>query len=131
MWKILGLSSRGLKVPTCLVRPPGRDTKAGTVLWTHRPGVRNCRATSVVRGSLCGSAHSVETVEVNGYEIGPGANLSVADLEGVHLTGANLIGANFEGTPTLTAADLTGAKADEYTKWPKGFDPVAAGVTFD
>ena len=22
MWKILGLSSRGLKVPTCLVRPP-------------------------------------------------------------------------------------------------------------
>jgi hypothetical protein len=42
---------------------------------------------------------------VNGYEIEPGANLSGADLEG--------------------------AKANEDTDWPEGFDPVAAGVLFE
>ena len=48
--------------------------------------------------------------EVNGYTIGPGADLRRADL--------------FE-------ADLEGAKADEETIWPEGFDPEAAGVTFE
>ena len=49
-------------------------------------------------------------VEVNGYTI-----LAKADL-----FRANLVG-----------ADLTGAKADESTIWPEGFDPVAAGVIFN
>ena len=31
----------------------------------------------------------------------------------------------------LTGAYLYGAIADEDTTWPKGFDPVAAGVIFD
>ena len=31
----------------------------------------------------------------------------------------------------LRRADLTGAKADEDTIWPKGFDPEAAGVIFE
>ena len=53
-------------------------------------------------------------VEVNGYTIKPGANLS-----GATLTGA-----------TLTGADLGGAKANQDTIWPEGFDPEAAGVTF-
>ncbi len=48
-------------------------------------------------------------VEVNGYTIEPGAN-----LEGADLTGANLKGASF----------------NDGTRWPEGFDPVAAGVTF-
>jgi hypothetical protein len=26
--------------------------------------------------------------------------------------------------------NLTGARANKNTTWPKGFDPVAAGVTF-
>ena len=39
-------------------------------------------------------------VEVNGYTIEPGA-------------------------------DLTEAKANDGTRWPEGFDPVAAGVTFE
>ena len=49
-------------------------------------------------------------MEVNGYTIEPGA-----DLEGANLEGAN----------------LEGATADKTTLWPKGFDPVAAGVVFD
>jgi len=56
----------------------------------------------------------VVVVEVNGYTIKPGANLS-----GATLTGA-----------TLTGADLGGAKANQDTIWPEGFDPEAAGVTF-
>ena len=56
----------------------------------------------------------MRVVEVNGYTIEPGAN-----LEGANLEGANLEGANLEGT-----------RANEDTDWPKGFDPVAAGVTF-
>jgi hypothetical protein len=31
----------------------------------------------------------------------------------------------------LHRADLSGAKANEDTLWPEGFDPVAAGVIFD
>ena len=49
-------------------------------------------------------------VEVNGYTIEPGANL----------TGANLERANLNGTV-----------ADRNTRWPEGFDPVAAGVIFE
>ena len=60
-------------------------------------------------------ARSVVVVEVNGYTIEPGANLTVVDLEGVDLRGVN----------------LDRAKADEDTTWPDGFDPVAAGVIFD
>ena len=43
-------------------------------------------------------------VEVNGYTIEPGADLS--------------------------GADLGGAKANQDTIWPEGFDPEAAGVVF-
>lgn len=42
-------------------------------------------------------------MEVNGYNIAPGANLWYANLTGADLTGANLTGAN------LRYADLTGA----------------------
>ena len=49
-------------------------------------------------------------MEVNGYTIEPGANLYGANLGGV---------------------DLKGAKANEDTTWPDGFDPVAAGVIFE
>jgi|TARA_B100001964_G_C13692012_1_gene362205 hypothetical protein len=49
-------------------------------------------------------------VEVNGYEIEPGADLRWANL---------------------TEANLRGARANEDTVWPKGFNPVAAGVIFE
>ena len=64
-------------------------------------------------------ARSVEAVEVNGYTIKPGANLTRTDLEGADLTRANLRGAN-----------LDRAVADRNTIWPEGFDPKAAGVIF-
>jgi len=57
----------------------------------------------------------VDGVEVNGYTIEPGANLH----------GANLNGAD------LYKADLEGAKANDETRWPRRFDPVAAGVIFE
>ena len=51
-----------------------------------------------------------EPHEVNGYMIGPGA-----DLGGALLSGVNLIG----------------ARANKNTTWPDGFDPKAAGVIFE
>ena len=46
-------------------------------------------------------------------------------LEGAFLFRANLKGADLE------RALLAGAKADEDTAWPEGFDPKAAGVIFE
>jgi uncharacterized protein YjbI with pentapeptide repeats len=72
------------------------------------------------------------------------AVLTSADLSGAYLTGvrlgntelteANLTGAELSGAD-FTAADLTGARlrgarADQYTKWPAGFDWRGAGVQF-
>ena len=61
-------------------------------------------------------------VEVNGYTIEPGADLGGADLRYTNLEGAN-----------LKSKNLTGAKANEDTTWPEGFDPKAAfrGVIFE
>ena len=53
-------------------------------------------------------------VEVNGYTIEPGADLTGANLSEARLTGAN----------------LAGTLADKDTQWPDDFDPVAAGVIF-
>jgi hypothetical protein len=89
-------------------------------------------------------------VEVNGYMIEPGADLSGADLSGRNLSGrnlsgadlsrvrltradltrANLRGANLKGA-NLRGANLKGAFADTDTQWPEGFDPKAAGVIFE
>ena len=57
----------------------------------------------------------MDGVEVNGYTIEPGADLTQANLDGANLDGAS----------------LGGAKADDDTIWPDGFDPEAAGVVFD
>ena len=86
-----------------------------------------------------------EPHEVNGYMIGPGADLKRADrfgacLEGSDLSGANLNEANLYeadlngsdlGGALLSGANLIGARANKNTTWPDGFDPVAAGVTFE
>ncbi len=86
-----------------------------------------------------------EPHEVNGYMIGPGADLFGAGLEGADLSGADLNEANLkraglEGA-NLSGADLVGAKlrwtnltgaiCDRNTVWPPGFDPTAAGVIID
>ena len=91
-----------------------------------------------------------EPHEVNGYMIGPGADLRRADLfgadlEGVDLSGADLNEANLYeadlsgadlsgadlGGALLSGVNLIGARANKNTVWPEGFDPVAAGVIFD
>lgn len=46
-------------------------------------------------------------------------------LRQAQLHGADLTSANLEG------ADLTGARADATTRWPDGFDPLAAGVLLE
>ena len=85
-----------------------------------------------------------EPHEVNGYMIGPGADLRRADLfgadlEGVDLNGADLNEANLYeadlngadlGGALLSRANLIGARANKNTVWPEGFDPKTAGVTF-
>lgn len=76
-----------------------------------------------------------------------GANLSGADLSKADLIGANLCRANLSGAnlsearlifsflmgadlsgANLNKADLKEAKYDQKTKWPEGFDPIAAGA---
>ena len=79
-------------------------------------------------------------VEANGYTIEPGANIFGAHLTKASLVGASLVGAVLTGAvltgavltgAVLTGAVLTGAFAGETTLWPKGFDPVAAGMNFE
>jgi hypothetical protein len=53
----------------------------------------------------------------------PVGEVLVQPIEGL-LEGADLRGAN------LFQANLAGARANEYAKWPTGFDPEAAGVIF-
>jgi hypothetical protein len=63
-------------------------------------------------------AAQIPSVLVNGYQVGPGANLQNANLQnanlaglnlsGANLIGANLIGANLQGS-NLSSANLYGA----------------------
>ena len=57
-----------------------------------------------------------------------GANLTGANLKNARLIKARLQGADLSGAD-LTGAKLTEAEYDASTKWPAGFDPVAAGAT--
>ncbi|MEM7247432.1 MAG: pentapeptide repeat-containing protein [Acidobacteriota bacterium] len=68
-----------------------------------------------------------------------GANLEGADCSGASLPRANLFAANLRDT-TLCCADLflvenlrgvelDGSRHDAFTRWPEGFDPIAAGST--
>lgn len=58
------------------------------------------------------------------------ADLQGAQLIGTSLIGASLIGANLTGA-VLTDAVLQHARYDETTRWPDGFDPRAAGATYE
>jgi uncharacterized protein YjbI with pentapeptide repeats len=60
-----------------------------------------------------------------------GANLEMAKLKGANLEIANLSGANLEWAKADLETVWSGAKANEDTIWPGGFDPVAAGVIFE
>ena len=56
------------------------------------------------------------------------AKLVNANLKGADLSKANLRGADLS-MADLSEAILTGTRYDSRTKWPEGFDPVAAGAT--
>ncbi len=56
-----------------------------------------------------------------------GRKCAGADLRGIDLPKANLRGANLNAA-NLHRAELRGAKYNANTKWPAGFDPVAAGA---
>ena len=64
-----------------------------------------------------------------------GEDLSGEDLSNVDLSEADLSEANLSGVPlygaNLAGANLNRTVADRNTRWPAGFDPVAAGVIFD
>jgi uncharacterized protein YjbI with pentapeptide repeats len=66
-----------------------------------------------------------------------GADLRKAILDGLDFASADLTRANLQGSSLrgadlhkarLSHADLSGARANQFTKWPRGFDPIAAGV---
>jgi hypothetical protein len=59
-----------------------------------------------------------------------GADLSEADLFGAYLSEANLTGADLGGAD-LFKADLQGTRYNQDTRWPKGFDPAAAGAVLE
>lgn len=59
-----------------------------------------------------------------------GADLSGATFHGTDLSGANLSQSNLCGTDLsqadLSGVSLNGAKYNQDTKWPQGFDPIKA-----
>jgi uncharacterized protein YjbI with pentapeptide repeats len=56
------------------------------------------------------------------------ANLTNAKLYHASLKGADLRGANMEGAEHLDSANLAGAKVNDTTTWPRGFNWQAAGA---
>lgn len=84
-----------------------------------------------LRGANLRGAH-LERVFLHDAHL-EGSNLGRAHLEGAslldaHLEGANLREADLRGAYGLSRAYLHGDIASR-TRWPRGFDPVAAGVT--
>lgn len=57
-----------------------------------------------------------------------GADLSEVDLLEANLRKADLRAANLVGARHLVMANLRGASYDLATRWPRGFDPAAAGA---
>jgi uncharacterized protein YjbI with pentapeptide repeats len=98
-----------------------------------------------LRGANLAAAELINA-NLNGANL-PKANLSSAILHDAHLGGTNLRGANLRNAGLFRAdlfaaelqgadlrradllqADLVGAEYDSATRWPRGFDPAAAGL---
>ena len=107
------------------------NLEAATLLETNLSGtvLSMVRLTSVRSGSITGVPGSlpVSWQFMDGYLLGPSANLAGADMRGVDLRG-NDDGLVDLRDAILTRTDLTGALFDRATLWPRGFDPVAAGA---
>lgn len=79
---------------------------------------------------------TLEGADLSGTRFG-GADLSGANLRGAKLKEADLSNAELQGADLRGVADLwkamslAGAKYDEDTKWPAGFDPKTTGAILD
>ncbi|MBL9086620.1 MAG: pentapeptide repeat-containing protein [Planctomycetia bacterium] len=101
----------------------GADFREATMRWTSFTDADASQAN--FEGADLSKAHLRRTIL-------RGANLrnlaAIATAEGLDLRGADVRGANLMGFEEGGAvpAKWRGAKYDRATKWPKGFDPVAA-----
>jgi hypothetical protein len=136
-----------------LLTVPG-STLAGAELSGLNLGWANLRAADLRSASLRGASLpgvDLEDADLEGADL-HGANLAHANLEranleradlagadlrsgnlqGASLRGADLRGADLRGAGShlhanLHRADLTGARYDTYTRWPRGFKPARRG----
>ena len=125
-----GMASGGIPAHTVLITAHA----AADVLGADEIKVRVRRATVVEVVDLPGMARAgkLSRADLRGADLYGadlrGAYLYGADLGGADLGGANLGGAHLGGA-NLGGADLGGADADQYTRWPEGFNPATTGVS--
>ena len=125
-----GAASGGIPAITCLLV----EFEQADVLCEDDDKIRvsRCRVVDVfdgpalIRGGWCLGA-DLRYADLGGADLG-GANLRGADLGGADLGGADLRYADL-WRADLRGANLGGAFANEFTRWPDGFDPAARGVT--
>lgn len=106
----------------------GANFKKATLTGANLSGadLSDATLTNVVSGGITGTPASLPSdwVVVDGYLVGPQANLTGANLAGANLTGADLLQAN------LTDTDLSGANLTDATlKRTDLHDTVLAGAT--
>jgi uncharacterized protein YjbI with pentapeptide repeats len=97
----------------------------------------NLRGAKLRNAELSGA--DLQGVDLSGADLRD-ANISNAKMSGAILVEANLIGADLSSADLsgadmsqahLFEADLRVTKYDRYTRWPEGFDPVAAGAVLE
>jgi Pentapeptide repeats (8 copies) len=126
----------------------GAELSGTNLSWANLRGANLRQAR--LRGASLASA-DLEGADLQGADL-EGANLTRANLEGANLAGADLAaadlrsatlqhaslrGADLRGTDlrgagshvpaNLHRADLTGARYDAATRWPRGFKPARRG----
>lgn len=83
----------------------------------------------MVRGRQDNFRHvDLRKADLRGVDL-QGADLSYANLRKADLRGATLWGVDLNGAD-LQDTRLRGAKYDQDTNWPGGFDPQAAGAVY-
>ena len=111
--------------------PPGyklttQRQLSNTVCSQDEEWDRRCRLGTCSFGFVAppGTPQSLREADLHGADL-RGVNLNDANLNSANLSAANLNGAD------LGNAKLHKARYDRNTKWPEGFDPVAAGAVLE
>lgn len=124
-----------LAQPGTLREMPGRSP-AREGLKVRGPQVRDVNLAGVDLSGANLSGFAFYSVDLSRARL-RGADLRNADLQGSNLSGTDLGDADLRGATvwgvdfsaaTFTGAQLTGASFNDRTKWPDGFDPIAAGA---